>query len=375
MRRPEEFMRRALKLAERGAGWTSPNPLVGAVVVKKNIILGEGWHAEFGGPHAEFFALQQAGTLARGADLYVTLEPCVAVPLKHNPPCADAIIRAGIQRVFIALRDPDPRINGRGIARLREAGLDVIEGLLEREARKLNEIYLKFKTTGLPFVTLKMAMTADGKIATRTGDSRWISSERSLQFAHELRHRHRAIVVGIGTVLADDPQLTVRLQGVRGRQPIRIILDSQGRIPLDATVVRSAQEIRTIVATTDAMSPEKEQALRQTHVEVWRLPAAADGKVAPAALIQKLAHEQIDSLLIEGGSEVAWSFLRENLIDKILLVIAPKIVGGRAAPSPVGGLGVERLSDAIPLKDVTVSYLDGDILYEAYVDKESTSSP
>jgi diaminohydroxyphosphoribosylaminopyrimidine deaminase/5-amino-6-(5-phosphoribosylamino)uracil reductase len=160
MRRPEEFMRRALKLAERGAGWTSPNPLVGAVVVKKNIILGEGWHAEFGGPHAEFFALQQAGTLARGADLYVTLEPCVAAPLKHNPPCADAIIRAGIQRVFIALRDPDPRINGRGIARLREAGLDVIEGLLEREARKLNEIYLKFKTTGLPFVTLKMAMTA-----------------------------------------------------------------------------------------------------------------------------------------------------------------------------------------------------------------------
>ena len=379
----QEFMRRALELAERGAGWTSPNPMVGAVVVKKNIILGEGWHAEFGGPHAEFLALQQAGALARGADLYVNLEPCVAAPGKHNPPCADAIVRAGIQRVFIALRDPDPRINGRGIARLREAGLEVIEGLLEREARKLNEIYLKFKTTGLPFVTLKMAMTADGKIATRTGDSQWISSEKSLRLAHELRHRHRAILVGIGTVLADDPQLTVRLAdfsrslpvygegqgevGV-GRNPMRIVLDSQGRVPLDAAVVRSAEEIRTIIATTDAMSQGKEQALRSAHVEVWRLPAH-DGRVAPRAVIQKLSQEQIDSVLIEGGAEVAWSFVREKLIDKILLVIAPKIVGGRAAPGPVGGPGFERLSQAIPLRNITVSQLNGDILYEAYLDK------
>ena len=367
-------MRRALELAERGAGWTSPNPMVGAIVVNENRVISEGWHEEFGGPHAEFLALHRAGALAHGADLYVTLEPCVAAPGKHNPPCADEIVRAGIRRVFVATRDPDPRINGRGIARLQEAGLEVIEGLLEREARKLNEIYLKFKTAGLPFVTLKMAMTADGKIATRTGDSRWISSERSLRLAHELRHRHRAILVGIGTVLADDPQLTVRREE-RSRQPIRIILDSHGRVPVDAAIVRSAGEIRTIIATTDAMPPEREQALRQAHVEVWRLPAAADGRVALASLIQKLAHEQIDSLLIEGGSEVAWSFLREKLIDKILLVIAPKIVGGRAAPSPVGGLGVERLSEAIPLKDVTVSYLDGDILYEAYVDKESTPSP
>ncbi len=361
-------MRRALELAERGAGWTSPNPLVGAVVVKENRVISEGWHEEFGGPHAESVALQRAGALARGAELYVTLEPCVAAPGKHNPPCADEIIRAGIRRVFVATRDPDPRINGRGIERLQEAGIEVIEGLLEREARKLNEIYLKFKTTGLPFITLKMAMTADGKIATRTGDSRWISSEKSLRLAHELRHRYRAIVVGIGTVLADDPQLTVRRED-RSRQPIRIILDSQGRIPLDAVVVRSAQEIRTIVATTDAMPLEKEQALRQAHVEVWRLPAAADGRVALTSLIQKLAHEQIDSLLIEGGSEIAWGFLREKLIDKILLVIAPKIVGGRAAPSPVGGPGFERLSQAIPLRNITVSQLNGDILYEAYLDK------
>lgn len=365
MLHPEEFMRRALELAERGAGWTSPNPMVGAVVVKQNSILSEGWHEQFGGPHAEFVALQRAGALARGADLYLTLEPCVSAPGKRNPPCADEIIRAGIARVFVALRDPDPRINGRGIERLTEAGIEVIEGLLEREARKLNEIYLKFKTTGTPFITLKMAMTADGKIATRTGDSRWISSQESLRFAHELRHRHRAILVGIGTLLADNPQLTARLEQ-KTRQPIRIVLDSHGRIPLDAEVVRSAGQIRTIVATTDALSPHKEQALRQARVEVWRLPAR-DGRVDLHALVQKLSQDQIDSLLIEGGAEVAWSFLSQRLIDKMLLVIAPKIIGGRAAPGPVGGSGFERLSEAIPLKEITISRLDGDILYEAYI--------
>lgn len=361
----EDFMRRALELAERSAGWTSPNPMVGAIVVKQNIILSEGWHEEFGGPHAEFVALQRAGALARGADLYLNLEPCIAAPGKRNPPCADEIIRAGIKRAFVALRDPDPRINGRGIESLRRAGIEVIEGLLEREARRLNEIYLKFKTTGTPFITLKMAMTADGKIATRIGDSRWISSQESLRFAHELRHRHRAILVGIGTLLADNPQLTARLEH-RARTPIRIVLDSHGRIPLDAEVVRSAEQIRSIVATTDAMSLEKEQALRQARVEVWRLPAR-DGRVDLHALIQKLSQEQIDSLLIEGGAEVAWSFLSQRLIDKILFVIAPKVVGGRAAPGPVGGAGYKHLSEAIPLKEITISRLDGDILYEAYI--------
>ncbi|MFN4218078.1 MAG: bifunctional diaminohydroxyphosphoribosylaminopyrimidine deaminase/5-amino-6-(5-phosphoribosylamino)uracil reductase RibD [Candidatus Bipolaricaulia bacterium] len=365
-------MRRALELAERGAGWTSPNPMVGAVIVKRNIILSEGWHEKFGGPHAEFVALQRAGALARGADLYVNLEPCVAAPGKRNPPCADEVIRAGIKRVFIALRDPDPRISGQGIEALRRAGIEVIEGLLEREARKLNEIYLKFKTTGVPFITLKMAMTADGKIATHTGDSQWISSQRSLEFAHELRHRHRALVVGIGTVLADDPQLTARLEK-KTRNPMRIVLDSRGRIPLDAAVVRSAHQIRTILATTDVISAEKERALQQAHVEVWKLPAR-QGRVDPRAVIEKLAQEQIDSVLIEGGAEIAWSFLSQRLIDKILFVIAPKIIGGRQAPGPVGGIGCERLRDAIPLRELSISRRNGDILYEAYVDKESTFS-
>lgn len=371
MIRPEGFMRRALELAERGAGWTSPNPMVGAVIVKDNNILSEGWHEEFGGPHAEFIALQRAGTLARGADLYLNLEPCVAAPGKRNPPCAAEIIRAGIKRVFVALRDPDLRINGKGIEALRRAGIDVIEGLLEQEARKLNEIYLKFKTTGKPFVTLKMAMTADGKIATRTGDSQWISSQRSLEFAHELRHRYRAILVGVGTVLADDPELTARL-AKKTRNPIRIVLDSYGRIPPDAEVVRSAHQVRTILATTDAIPPEKESVLQHAHVEVWKLPTRG-GHVDPQAVIEKLAHEQIDSMLIEGGAEIAWSFLRERLIDKILFVVAPKIVGGRATPGPVGGVGFERLSDAISLREINVSRLGNDILYEAYLDKESTA--
>lgn len=358
-------MRRALELAERGAGWTSPNPMVGAVIVKEDTIISESWHEEFGGPHAEFLALQRVGALARCADLYLNLEPCVAAPGKRNPPCADEIIRAGIKRVFVALRDPDPRISGKGIEALHGAGIEVIEGLLEKEARKLNEIYLKFKTTGLPFITLKMAVTADGKIATRTGDSQWISSPGSLEFAHELRHRHRAILVGIETVLADDPQLTARLEK-KTRNPIRIVLDSRGRIPLDAEVVRSAHQIRTILATTDAISADRERALQQAHVEVWRLPSC-DERVDPRALIQKLSQEQIDSVLIEGGAEVAWGFLSQRLIDKILFVIAPKIVGGRAAPGPVGGIGVERLSNAIQLKEITISRLDGDVLYEAYL--------
>lgn len=372
MLRPEDFMRRALELAERGAGWTSPNPMVGAVIVKRNIILSEGWHEKFGGPHAEFIALQRAGALARNADLYLNLEPCVAAPGKRNPPCADEIIRAGIKRVLVALRDPDPRINGKGIEALRRAGIEVIEGLLEREARKLNEIYLKYKTTGMPFVTLKMAMTADGKIATCIRNSQWISSQRSLEFAHELRHRYRALVVGIETVLVDDPQLTARLEK-KTRNPIRIVLDSRGRIPLDAAVVRSASQIRTIIATTDAMPLEKEQALQQARAEVWHLPSR-EGHVDPHALIQKLSQEQIDSVLIEGGAEIAWSFLNERLIDKILFVIAPKIIGGRTAPGPVGGSGVERVNDAIQLKEITISRFGNDILYEAYVDKESTSS-
>lgn len=362
---PELFMRRALELAERGAGWVNPNPMVGAVVVKRNIILGEGWHERYGGAHAEFIALERAGALARGADLYLNLEPCVAAPHKRNPPCADLIIDHGIKRVFVAMRDPDPRIHGRGIAHLRQAGIEVIEGIREKEARKLNEIYIKFKTTGRPFVTLKMAMSADGKIATHTGDSKYISNEASLRFAHELRTRHRALLVGIETVLQDDPQLTVRLER-SASQPLRIVLDSRGRLPVDAKILHAPSPV--VLATTEALSVETERILREKNVQIWRLPSE-NGHVALGHLIERLAAEQIDSLLIEGGAEVAWSFLSAHLVDKIIFVIAPKILGGRAAPGPVGGPGVAKLIEALTLQEVSVRKLDTDVIYEAYVQK------
>lgn len=363
MLHPKDFMCRAFELAERGAGWTSPNPMVGAVIVKKNIVVGEGWHERFGGPHAECLALQRAGSLAKGAELYLNLEPCCAGPGKRNPPCTDEIIRAGIRKAFVALRDPDPRTNGRGIARLRDAGIEVIEGLLESQARKLNEIYLKFKTTGKPFVTLKMAMTADGKIATRTSDSKWISSPESLKFAHELRHRHRAVLIGVNTVLADDPQLTARLEKP-ARDPLRIILDSRGRIFPQAKVLTSPA--KTVLATTEALSVESERMLSGKGVEIWRLPSDQE-RVDLRVLIDKLASAGIDSLLVEGGPEVAWSFVSSKLADKIIFVIAPKIIGGREAPGPIGGPGFERLTDALLLKEVTVHKVGDDVIYEAYL--------
>ncbi|MDW8140998.1 MAG: bifunctional diaminohydroxyphosphoribosylaminopyrimidine deaminase/5-amino-6-(5-phosphoribosylamino)uracil reductase RibD [Candidatus Bipolaricaulota bacterium] len=362
---PEAFMRRALEVAERGAGWVNPNPMVGAVVVKRNIIVSEGWHERYGGAHAEFIALERAGALARGADLYLTLEPCVAAPHKRNPPCADLIVDSRIKRVFVAMRDPDPRIHGRGIAHLRQAGLDVIEGVREREARKLNEIYIKFKTTGKPFITLKMAMSADGKIATHTGDSKYISGEASLRLAHELRARHRALLVGIETVLQDDPQLTVRL-GRPAPQPLRIVVDSRGRLPVNAKIFQSPSPI--VLATTEALAVEDERKFCEKNVQIWRLPAE-HGRVDPVGLIGRLAAEQIDSVLVEGGAEIAWSFLSAQLVDKIIFVIAPKILGGRAAPGPVGGSGVARLTEALTLREVSVRTLGEDVIYEAYVQK------
>ncbi len=361
--RPEVLMRRALELAEHGAGFVNPNPMVGAVVVKNNIIISEGWHECYGGLHAEYIALERAGRLARGADLYLNLEPCVAAPQKRNPPCAELIIQHQLKRVFVAMRDPDPRVNGRGIERLRQAGLEVIEGIEEQKARRLNEIYVKFKTTGRPFVTLKMAMSADGKIATHTGDSQYISNEQSRRFAHELRARHRVLLVGIGTVLRDDPQLTTRLERPAA-QPLRIILDSQGRLPLSAKVLAAPGP--TVLATTEMLSVEAERSFREKNVQIWRLPRTND-RVNSSSLIEKLAAEGIDSLLIEGGAEVAWSFLSSRLVDKIIFVIAPKIIGGKAAPGPVGGLGAAKLSEAFALKEVTVRKLGTDIVYEAYL--------
>ncbi|OGF57357.1 MAG: riboflavin biosynthesis protein RibD [Candidatus Fraserbacteria bacterium RBG_16_55_9] len=363
----EQFMRRALVLAEQGVGRVNPNPLVGAVVVKDGRVIAEAYHSEFGGPHAEALALKQAGRAAQGSELYVNWEPCIAYPGKRNPACVHQIITSGIGRVVVAARDPTPQVNGRGIAELQRAGIEVIEGILSKEAQQLNEIRAKYASTGVPFVLLKMAMTADGKIATRAGDSRWISSEESLQLAHRLRVRYAALLVGIGTVLQDDPQLTVRR--VSGRDPMRIVLDSKGRIPLQASVLHLKSEAPTVLATCD-MPAEKEHKLKEKcgNLKIWRLPANEEGHVDLRVLLKKLGAAQIDSLLIEGGSTVAEAFLRERLLDKFMVIIAPKIIGGRDVPTPVGGKGAERIEQAFRLKDCSFYAVGPDVVYQGYLD-------
>lgn len=365
-------MRRALELAERGWGRVNPNPLVGAVIVKGDRIIAEAHHERYGGPHAEILALGRAGEAAQGAELYVNWEPCVAYCGKLTPPCVDRIITSGIRRVVVATRDPTPQIDGRGIARLKEAGIEVIEGVLEKEARRLNEIRIKYATTGLPFVLLKMAMTADGKIATSQGDARWISSEETLKLAHRLRARYASVLIGIETVLKDDPELTVRR--AQGRDPWRIVLDSRGRIPPDASVLHLDSEAPTVIATC-TMPKGKEQELKglctPTRIEVWRLPAVR-GRVDLRALLKKLGEAKIDSVLVEGGSTVAAAFLEQRLLDKLMLVIAPKVVGGRKAPTPIGGEGIAQMAAAIRLRETSVYTLGPDVVYEGYFNYSTT---
>jgi diaminohydroxyphosphoribosylaminopyrimidine deaminase/5-amino-6-(5-phosphoribosylamino)uracil reductase len=358
----KRFMRRALELAKRGEGWTNPNPLVGAVIVRDGRIIGEGYHERFGGPHAEVRALEAASAEAEGSDLYVNLEPCAH--WGKTPPCVARIISAKIKRVIVAVRDPNPLVNGEGIARLQEAGIEVVLGVLEEEAKKLNEPFFKFITTGRPFVLLKLALTLDGKIATRTGDSKWISGERSRELVHRLRNRYAAVLVGINTVLRDNPQLTVRREGTRTKDPLRMILDSRGRIPLEATVLNLDSEAPTVVATTERMPKEKEEALFAGGARVWRL-GSRDGKVDLNGLITKLGEEGIDSLLVEGGATVAAAFLEAGLVDKVVFFIAPKIVGGPGIT--IGGEGVERIAEAWQLKNISVRMLDGDVVYEGYL--------
>lgn len=356
----EGFMRRVLDLARRGAGWTRPNPLVGAVVVRDGVVVGEGHHAVCGGPHAEAVALLEAGDRARGADLYLNLEPCVDFPRKRTPPCVDAILRAGVRRVIVATADPNPCVNGRGLHRLREAGVEIVQGVLAEEAQRLNEVFFHWIRARTPFVVLKLALSLDGKIATRTGRSRWITGPESRRAVHSLRARYGAILVGVGTVLADDPSLTVR--EAEGPQPVRIVLDSDGRIPLGAKVLSPGA--KTVVATTDRMPPGVAAELRDRGAEVWRLPDDR-GRVDLRALLRRLG-EETDSLLVEGGSEVAWSFLSQGLVHKIAFFYAPRILGGRAAVPAVGGEGVGDPSRALRVRDLAIERVGEDFLVTGY---------
>lgn len=357
------WMEHALSLARRAEGTTNPNPMVGAVVVRNGVVVGEGFTQPYGGPHAEWRALEQAGEAARGATLYVSWEPCVAYPGKHNPPCCDRILKAGVARVVVAAQDPHPAVRGRGIARLAQAGVAVEVGLCQDEAQRLNEISHIYHLEGRPFVCLKWAMTLDGKIATRTGDSRWISGEASRTRTHALRRRHAAVLVGVDTVIADDPQLTVR--HVVGRDPWRIVLDSGGRTPPGAKLLRQSSPAPTVIAATEALAAAAARQLERPGVRVWRLGTRA-GRVDLPALLDRLRGEGLDSVLVEGGGRVHASFLEQGLVDKIVCFISPKIVGEHAAPGPVNGAGVDRIAQALQLEKLQVEVLDGDVLVTGY---------
>jgi diaminohydroxyphosphoribosylaminopyrimidine deaminase/5-amino-6-(5-phosphoribosylamino)uracil reductase len=355
------WMARALELAERGRGAVEPNPLVGAVVVRDGRLVGEGWHRRYGEAHAEVHALAAAGEAARGATLFVTLEPCC----HHGktPPCTDAVLRAGVRRVVAAMADPFPRVAGKGADILRAAGVEVELGVGEVEARRLNAPYLKLLATGRPYVIAKWAMTLDGKIATRTGDSQWVSNETSRRRVHELRGRVDAVAAGVGTALADDPLLTARPPGPR--TATRIVLDSRGRLPATARLVQTAREAPVLIATTAAIPAATAAGLEGHGCEVLRLPAK-DGRPDVQALLVELGQRRMTNLLVEGGGGVLGSFLEAGAIDEVQVYLAPKLVGGTGAPSPVGGAGAARMADALPLSRAQVELIDGDVLLRGW---------
>jgi diaminohydroxyphosphoribosylaminopyrimidine deaminase/5-amino-6-(5-phosphoribosylamino)uracil reductase len=357
----EKWMKRSLRLAEKGRGRTSPNPMVGAVLVKNGQVVGEGYHARAGEAHAEILALRQAGEEARGSTLYINLEPCIHYGKTH--PCAPAVIEAKVRRVVIGMEDPNPLVTGRGLKSLKKAGLDVEVGVLEKECRRLNEAFCKYILKKEPFVILKVAATLNGKIATREGDSKWISGETSRHFVHRMRDQVDGVVVGIGTVLKDDPQLTARIK--KGRDPYRIILDSRLRIPEDAQVVGSSPS-KTIIATTELAARDKIERLEKKGVRILILDSK-QGRVDLKNCLSKLGEMGMMSLLVEGGSQVNGSFLDEGLIDKILFFLSPKLIGDREALGIFGGSGKANLKEALPLDELRIRRIGEDILIEGYL--------
>ena len=359
-----KYMALAIRLAARGRGFTSPNPMVGAVVVAKDRIVGQGHHPQLGGPHAEVVALRKAGRRARGATLYLSLEPCNHTN-KRTPPCVPLIIASRVRRVVVAMQDPNPRVNGRGIAALRRAGLDVRVGCLREVAERLNEAYCHWMRTSRPLVILKTGMTLDGKIATAGGESRWITGEAARRHAHRLRAEVGAVMVGIGTVLRDDPRLTARLPG-RVRQPLRVIVDSRARIPLTANVLSPALRGGTVIATTDRAPRQRVKRLRELGTNVLVLPVR-EGQVSLSALLSQLGQLKVTSVLIEGGSALNASALRHGVVNRVRLYIAPRLLGGQDAKGVLGGRAPTRLAEAVSLTELEVRHIGEDLLLEGIV--------
>lgn len=358
----DEYMTRALELAQKGMGFTSPNPMVGAVIVKNGEIIGEGWHKKCGGLHAERNAFADAdsrGMDCSGADMYVTLEPCCHYG--KTPPCTEAIIEHKIGRVFVGSSDPNPLVAGKGVQMLRDHGIEVIEGVMKEECDAVNKIFFRFISTKLPYVTMKYAMTMDGKIACYTGESKWITGEPARESVQRERLRHSAIMVGVGTVLADDPMLTCRIEG--GRDPIRIICDSRLRTPLDSNIVKTADKVPTIIAYCDGDPSDYEK-----HGCTMMKIGAKDGHVDLRELMVRLGERQIDSILLEGGGELNWSALEAEIVNRVLTYIAPKIFGGNDAKSPVSGIGVPAPDKCFRLKTSNILRIGDDYLIESSVE-------
>jgi diaminohydroxyphosphoribosylaminopyrimidine deaminase/5-amino-6-(5-phosphoribosylamino)uracil reductase len=361
----EAYLERALGLAERGRGLTSPNPLVGAVVVAEGRILGEGFHEGPGLPHAEIVALEEAGDGARGATLYTTLEPCDH--FGRTPPCTAAIVGAGIARVVSAMGDPNPVVDGRGFAALEAAGIEVRTGVLAQEAARQNEAYVKHVRTGLPFVTWKMAASLDGKVASRDGTSRWITGEAARADVHRLRAAADAILVGAGTALVDDPSLTVRDPGYHGRPPLRVLVDARGRVPETGDLFDQAAP--TMVATTGAAPRERREAWRARGAEVVEYEPEG-GNVPLPQLLADLGKRDVQSVLLEGGPTLAWSMVEDRAVDKVVLYLAPKLIGGEDAPGVLGGRGFAPIAQAMQLRVASFDRVGEDLKVEAHVHRD-----
>lgn len=361
----EKYMRLAMQLAGNAIGRTSPNPLVGAVIVKDNRVVGCGWHRKAGTPHAEVHALNQAGELAQGADVYVTLEPCAHYG--KTPPCAKALVEAKVKNVYGGLLDINPKVAGKGFKILEDAGIHVEYGFLQDELRKQNEVFFKWIEHKKPFVVLKAAMTLDGKIATATGQSKWITNETSRAYGYKLRDIYDGIMVGINTVIEDNPMLTARVDG--GKNPIRIVVDSSLKIDINANVVQD-KSAKTIVATTDKADKDKILKLQAQNVDVIVVDKDENDKVDIEKLLNILGQQNICSILVEGGATLSGSFVAKKLVDKVYFFIAPKIIGGKEAKTPVAGTGILNLQEALTLKDIQIEKLEEDILIIGRVDKD-----
>lgn len=361
----EKYMRLAMQLAGNAIGRTSPNPLVGAVIVKDNRVVGCGWHRKAGTPHAEVHALNQAGELAQGADVYVTLEPCAHYG--KTPPCAKALVEAKVKNVYGGLLDVNPKVAGKGFKILEDAGIHVEYGFLQDELRKQNEVFFKWIEHKKPFIVLKAAMTLDGKIATATGQSKWITNETSRAYGYKLRDIYDGIMVGINTVIEDNPMLTARVDS--GKNPIRIVVDSSLKIDINANVVQD-KSAKTIIATTDKANKDKILKLQAQDVDVIVVDKDENDKVDIEKLLDILGQQNICSILVEGGATLSGSFVAKKLVDKVYFFIAPKIIGGKEAKTPVAGTGILNLQEALALKDIQIEKLEEDVLIIGRVDKD-----